>query len=192
MFAASCDSAARAERGASTPSPPIPSGARRDEDAVRPTPPCFALRKIARHASPAGPSTTDRQLQHLSRNRFGRVDDILVCGRLSQWCFHDCQDVPALLGDTPSTFQPLDETLRENLQARYSSGKPLGPLRPILPACRKNCDVTFQIVKAGKAVWIAPQNLENCDLKIHSRTRLGRAALIVPVTGCRTQMRDRG
>ena len=75
--------------------------------------------------------------------------------------------MPALLGDTPSTFQPLDETLRENLQARYSSGKPLGPLRPVLPACCKSCDVAFQIVKACKAVWIAHQNLENCDLEIH-------------------------
>jgi hypothetical protein len=37
-------------------------------------------------------------------------------GRLSgrYWRFHDCQDVAALLGDTPATIQPLNETLGEN------------------------------------------------------------------------------
>ena len=28
---------------------------------------------------------------------------------------HECQDMAALLGDTPATLQPLDKTLRENL-----------------------------------------------------------------------------
>ena len=30
------------------------------------------------------------------------------------WRFHDCQDVVALPGDTPSTFQSLNEILGEN------------------------------------------------------------------------------
>ena len=83
------------------------------------------------------------------------------------WRFHDCQDVATLLGDTPSTFQPLNEPLGENRWAWCSSGKPLGALGPVLAARCKKGHVPFQIVKACEAVWIAHQNLENCDLEIH-------------------------
>jgi hypothetical protein len=81
--------------------------------------------------------------------------------------FHDCQDMAALLGDTPSTFQPFNETLGENRQIWYSGGKPLGAVGPVLTARRKKSHVPFQIVKACEAVWIAHQNFENCDLEIH-------------------------
>jgi hypothetical protein len=46
---------------------------------------------------------------------FVRTNDIVRRGRLrGLLAFHDCQDVAALLGDTPSTIQPLNETLGEN------------------------------------------------------------------------------
>ena len=83
------------------------------------------------------------------------------------WRFHDCQDVAALLGDTPSTFQPLDEILGENRQTRYASREVLGPLGPVPPAGGENGHVTLQVRQACEAIRIAHQNLENCDLEIH-------------------------
>src|SRR5690242_14144730 len=69
----------------------------------------------------------------------------------------------ALLGDTPSTFQPFNETLGENRQIWYSGGNP--PVRSEQSAARcKKSHVPFQIVKACEA---AHQNPDNCDLEVH-------------------------
>src|ERR1700757_2608478 len=76
---------------------------------------------------------------------------------------HHFQNRAAPLGDAPSSFQPLDEPLGENLQIRYSRRKALRQFGPLLSAGGENGHVTLQVFEACEAIRVARQNLENRD-----------------------------